>query len=409
MKIAYLHQYFNTPDMPGSTRSYEIARRLTAIGHEVEIFTSVRDRQGKSGWFTTRECGIEVHWLPVPYSNDMGFEKRVAAFLKFALRVGGRVAKSGADLIFASSTPLTIAIPAVSAAKRLRVPMVFEVRDLWPEMPIATGDLTNPVLVAAARALERYAYHNAEKVIALSPGMADGVAKAGYPRESIHVVPNSCDIELFSGPHVPIQIAAPALPDLRDRKLVVYCGTLGRLNGVSYLVDIADRIWEIDRSVHFLIVGDGAEGAAIRARGEASGAIRRNLTIQASVRKRDVPAILGAASLSLSLFVDIPQMHINSANKFFDTLAAGRPIGVNYGGWQAEMIKQHGLGLQIPPHDASIAAQKISNFLSDAKLVKTCSEKALKTAREDFDRDKLTAELETALVTAHAEYVGRRR
>lgn len=409
MKIAYLHQYFNTPDMSGSTRSYEIARRLAAAGHEVEIFTAVRNPQGRRKWFTTREGNFTVHWLPVPYSNHMGFRRRVTAFLQFALHVDKRVAISGADLVFASSTPLTIAIPAVRAAKALRVPMVFEVRDLWPEMPIAIGDLANPLLIGAARELERYAYRNAERIIALSPGMADGVVRAGYPRDRIHVIPNSCDVDMFTGPHPPVHSVVPGLPGLQDRKLVVYCGTLGRLNGVSYLVDIADSAWQIDKSIHFLIVGSGAQEEAIRTRAKMSGALQRNLTVHSSVRKRDVPAILGSASLSLSLFVDIPQMQINSANKFFDTLAAGRPIGINYGGWQADLIERRGLGLRIPPHNAPVAARAISSFLSNAQLIRASGRNALQTAIENFDRDKLTTEFETALIMAYAGHAERGR
>ena len=84
MKILYLHQYFNTPDMPGGTRSYEMARRLVAMGHEVNMITSCRDFGVRKQRFETIEAGIKVHWLPVPYSNRMGFIDRVLAFLKFA-------------------------------------------------------------------------------------------------------------------------------------------------------------------------------------------------------------------------------------------------------------------------------------------------------------------------------------
>ena len=152
MKIIYLHQYFNTPQMSGGTRSYEMARRFVAAGHEVHMITSHREESDDfSEWLEEIIDGIHVHWLSVPYSNNMGFKARVLAFLKFAVASGVKARKVGGDVIFATSTPLTIALPAIYAAKRLKKPMVFEVRDLWPELPIEVSALKNPFLKICAR------------------------------------------------------------------------------------------------------------------------------------------------------------------------------------------------------------------------------------------------------------------
>ena len=98
----------------------------------------------RKGWFTTHESGMRVHWLPVRYSNHMTYLARMLAFFKFAIRAAGRARQIRGDVVFATSTPLTIAIPAVYAARRCGIPMVFEVRDLWPELPIAVGALRIP-------------------------------------------------------------------------------------------------------------------------------------------------------------------------------------------------------------------------------------------------------------------------
>src|SRR5690625_3260213 len=155
MKIIYLHQYFNTPEMSGGTRSYEMARRLVTAGHEVHMITSWRDPdRADENWFETVEAGVNVHWLPVPYSNHMSYGERIKAFSRFAHQAGTKAKELQGDVIFATSTPLTIAIPAISASKKHKVPMVFEVRDLWPELPIAIGALNNPILKWAAKRLE---------------------------------------------------------------------------------------------------------------------------------------------------------------------------------------------------------------------------------------------------------------
>ena len=154
MRITYLHQYFNTSSMPGGTRSYEMARRLVAMGHEVNIITSWRTPDNRKDWFVTNESGAQVHWLPVNYSNHMSYNERIKSFIKFAWFAARKAASLPTDVVFATSTPLTIALPGAYAARRLQVPMVFEVRDLWPELPIAIGALKNPVMRWMATARE---------------------------------------------------------------------------------------------------------------------------------------------------------------------------------------------------------------------------------------------------------------
>jgi len=227
MRITYLHQYFNIPAMPGGTRSYKMARRLVAMGHEVNMVTSWREADGRKGWFVTDEPGIKVHWLPVQYSNRMGFGERIRAFFQFALRSAQRAAALDAEIVFATSTPLTIALPAVYAARRRKVPMVFEVRDLWPEMPIAMGALKSPLQIRAARALETWAYRHAVAVVALSPGMKQGVVDTGYPAGQVAVLPNSSDNQKFAFDAEAAQRFRDARPWLGDKPLLIYAGTPG--------------------------------------------------------------------------------------------------------------------------------------------------------------------------------------
>jgi UDP-N-acetylglucosamine:LPS N-acetylglucosamine transferase len=158
MKVIYLHQYFNTPKMSGGTRSYEMARRLVAAGHEVHMVTTWRTETAHDDWFHTTESGIQVHWLPVSYSNSKTYTQRIRAVLSFAIQACRKAVDLKGDLIFATSTPLTIAIPGIYASWRNRLPMVFEVRDLWPELPIAVGALRSPVLKWLARKFERFTY-----------------------------------------------------------------------------------------------------------------------------------------------------------------------------------------------------------------------------------------------------------
>jgi glycosyltransferase involved in cell wall biosynthesis len=406
MKIVYLHQYFVTPAMSGGTRSYEFARRLVAAGHEVHVITSTRQMTARGpAWTTTLEDGIHVHWTPVPYGNAFGFVKRMRAFIVFAWRAAMRAVQVGGDVVFATSTPLTIALPAIIARRLLRAPMVFEVRDLWPEVPIAMGEIRSRPLILVARALERIAYRNSARVIALSPGMATGVARQGYPKHRIEVVPNACDISLF-------QSSDSALdPDFLPPgagPLVLYAGTFGRVNGVGYLVDVAAAMKQSDPSIRFLLVGEGREDAQVRASAAANGTLDTNLWIRPSIPKSRMPALMRSATIACSVVIDVQALWNNSANKVFDALAAGRPVFINHGGWQKDLLEEHGAGFAVPPADPSVAAGMIKDFLSNADRVNAAGAAALRLATTQFSRDALSERFRRTLEAAVAESVSVR-
>jgi len=401
MKLLYLHQYFKTPDMAGGTRSYEFARRLVNQGHEVHMITSWTDATDRQGWFEENVDGIHVHWLPVPYSNHMGFQARLKAFIAFATKSGARARAIGGDLVFATSTPLTIAFPGVRTARALNVPMVFEVRDLWPEMPIANGTIRHPVLKKLAWRLERYAYNNAAHVVALSPGMRDGVAKV-RPDVHVSVIPNSCDLELFDGSHSKADDFLDQRPELRGAPIVSYAGTFGAVNAVDYLPRIAAASAARGSDIRYVAIGDGAKRKMIEDEGRRLGVLGNNFFIYPQIAKRDVPSLMQATSLPLSLFANIKEMQANSANKFFDALASGNAVGINYGGWQADLIRSRGLGLVLPPEDSEAAAEAIIGFLADTDHVAAAGRRARDAGTELFSRDVLATQLERVLLNAIA-------
>lgn len=394
MKVTYLHQYFNTPEMSGGTRSYELARRMVSAGHEVHMITSNRtDVVSDSGWNITSEAGITVHWYPVPYSNRMGYLKRVMAFIRFAMAAKNKALELDTDVIFATSTPLTIAVPAVPASRKKKVPLVFEVRDLWPEMPIALGVLKNPLLVFAAKKLERWAYFNSKAVIALSPGMKEGVIKTGYNSSCVAVIPNSSDNDEFAYSKDAELNFRQQRSWLGDSPLLVYTGTFGKLNGIGYLVDLAVELKKINSRIKVLLVGDGQDRESVLARAEEFGVLGYNLFAEQRIPKKDVPALLSTATFSSSLFIDLPEMQSNSANKFFDSLASGTPVVINYGGWMHDLVRKHQCGLALWQKPLSEVAQILEEKSNDPLWLKVTGAAARTLAEDEFDRNKLAQQV----------------
>jgi glycosyltransferase involved in cell wall biosynthesis len=406
MRIVYLHQYFSTPAMAGGARSYQMARRLVALGHDVYMITS--DQQaaaGTSQWRESEEAGIHVYWAPVPYDNTMSYPERIRAFFSFAWRAARKAAELRGDVVFATSTPLTIALPAVYAARRAQCPMVFEVRDLWPAVPIAIGALRHPLLKAGARWLERFAYRNAAEVVALAPGMADAIVATGYPAERVTVIPNGCDLDVFAGEGGRELRARYAW--LHDRPLLVFAGTFGLVNGMDYLARLAAAIAKIDSDVRVVGIGTGREFDATRALAVQLGVLDKSLFLLGQRPKGEVAAWLQAADMTLALFTG-PEIVWRDAvqNKFFDSLAAGKPVANNFAGWQAKVAVEAGAGLILSNTDYGGAAQAVVRALRDRAWLDAASHAASHLARTRFDRDLLAGDLAAVLERAVS---GRRR
>lgn len=397
MKILYLHQYFNTPKMAGGTRSYEFAKRLVQKGHEVHIITSWCKETNQQSWFTTIEDGIHVHWYPNAYSNRMTFKQRLMAFFKFSFVAAIKAASIKTDIVFATSTPLTIAIPAIYAARRQKIPMVFEVRDLWPEVPIAMEILKKPIHKFFAKKLERWAYQNSKAIIALSPGMKSGIVTTGYPLEKVAVIPNSSDNDLFVIQEDEIANYRRNISWLKENPLLIYTGTFGFVNDVGYIVPIAKELVKLNANIKILLVGDGIEYEKIKLLAIEHGVFEKNLFLQKQIPKKEIPILLGAATLACSFARDIPAIQANSANKFFDALAASKPILINYGGWQKNIIEKNNCGLVIWKDSPTEAAVKIVEFVGNVKRVEIASNSAKYLALHQFSRDILAEQFEQVL------------
>lgn len=406
MNILYLHQHFALPQGTKGIRSYEFSRLLFARGHQITMICGDyessgmnQDQKGMISTITLPE--MKVLRLNVQYGQKMSYPRRVAAFIWFALLSSLIAARQGrAEVILATSTPLTIGIPALAAGLLRRKPFVFEVRDLWPEVPIAVGILRNRWLIRAARWLEKLIYRRATHIIALSPGMKEGIVKTGISPEKITVIPNSCDNELFDVPPEAGSAFRSAHPFLKDRPIVLYAGAVGFINNLSYLLQIAEHLLKRGDNALFLIVGGGSEASKLEVEARARGLWENNLWVLGQIPHAQIPAVFSVAAISTSFFLNHETMWVNSANKFFDSLAAGRPIAINYGGWQAELLRETGAGVVLAPDNPSLAADQLSQSLHDPNWLKSASAAAKKLAVERFARDKLSLLLEQTLQQA---------
>jgi glycosyltransferase involved in cell wall biosynthesis len=329
----------------------------------------------------------------------MGYRRRLAAFGQFAMLAAKRSVRVDPDLVFATSPPLTVALPAIYAARRLHVPMVFEARDLWPEMAIAMGALRRQASRRAAWWLERQAYEHSAGIVALSRAIAHSI-QSRFPHIPVTVVPNGCDLELFAEADLAGHRLRTTNPWLGDNPLILYAGTLGPANGLDYVVRMAATLLTIQPNVRIALVGRGREEASLRQLAGELGVIGRNLDFFDHVPKEDVVGLFGACDLAMATVVDHPSLQMDSSNKIFDAFAAGRPAAINHEGELAERLRTTGAGLVLPPTDPVKAASIVADFLDDAPRVAEARVAAARLAREDFNRNLLFERFEDALLRA---------
>jgi glycosyltransferase involved in cell wall biosynthesis len=352
----------------GGTRSYEFARRFVAAGHSVRMVTAGSGRRTVDG---IEVVGVRGAYSDYVSATAVSYPRRMAAFARFA--AGATLAALRGprpDVVYATSPPLTMALPGLAAALRWRVPLVFEVRDLWPEAPIQMGALRNPLLRRVARALERFVYQRARRLIGLSPGIRAGMVAAGAPAERVALVPNAADLDLF----------APAPPP--DRFRVSYFGTMGEANDLGAAIEAARLVDDVE----FVLMGDG------KRRAELERAAPANVTFAGpGATKEEVARLAARSSACLTRFKDVPVLATNSPNKLFDTFAAGRPAIVNMDGWMRELVERNESGLYVRAGDARDLAEKIAWLRDHPEEGARLGRNARALAEREFGRDELAA------------------
>lgn len=407
MRILYIHQYFRTRDGAGSTRSYEFARLLQQKGYNITFVTTDVNMKGltpyaDSGWFHKyRIDSLEVIAVKLSYSNYMSYPRRIWSFFLFMLFACLYVVKNGKkfDLIYATSTPLTVAIPALLGKFLRRRRYVFEVRDLWPEAPVQMGAIKKKWLIRALYALENMAYTHADHIIALSPGIREGILSKGIPDNKVAMIPNSCDIELFENGKDDAQIEHYRQKyGLAGKFVVLHAGTIGRANGLKYVIDAAEQLkMRGAEDIVFLLVGDGGDKPNLEE--EICRLKLTNVILTGQIPKKHIPIVYALSDLTITTFLPLPILATNSPNKFFDSLAAGRPVIVNSLGWTKELVENEQAGFYVDANDPSQLAELLIKQRHHKPLLKQMGENARELAKKLFDRKKLVEDLDQILAS----------
>lgn len=382
MKILLLHQHFNTPQQGGPLRSYYLGKALTSKGIEVVVITAWKGSYKK---IETIE-GMEVHFLPIAYDNAFGFYKRVSAFIRFivsSVRTAARIDR--VSLVYAMSVPLTIGLAAIRISKNKKIPFYFEVGDLWPDAPIALGFIRNPILKSALLNLEKLIYNKASLVVALSPPIQQAIQKKA-PGKEVVVVPNFSDTEFYK--------PGPKRPDILKRLnlqshfVVSYIGAVGFANGLDYFIECARVSQRASLDIRFLLCGDGAFLNSLK--GITQRLSLSNLQFVPFQNRDGVNDLMSVTDAAFISYRPFKILETGSPNKYFDGLAAGKLIIVNFRGWISDEIEHVQCGITLDSNQPSDFIMKIKPFLENETLLNEYQVRARKLAETKYSRQILS-------------------
>lgn len=393
MKILYFHQHFSTPKGSAGIRSYAMAQSLIRNGHQVTMVcgsfgagqTGLTQPFSK-GMRRGMVDGIDIIEFELPYSNALSFLKRILIFLSFAFKSIKVALTEKYDVVFATTTPLTAGIPGIFAKWFRRKPFVFEVRDLWPELPKAMGVIKNPIVLWMMSVLEWTSYHSADRLVGLSPGIVDGIIKRGIAPEKVASIPNGCDLDIFASEHQAWRPEGVQPTDL----MAIFTGTHGLANGLNAVLDAAVELKKRQRTdIKLVLVGDGMQKKALLER--AAELQLDNVIFHDPVNKAKLAGLMASADIGLQILANVPAFYYGtSPNKFFDYISAGLPVLNNYPGWLAELITKEQCGFAVPPENPQAFADALEQAANQREQLIEMGGNGQQVAREQFNRSILS-------------------
>ncbi|MBF4454317.1 glycosyltransferase family 4 protein [Acinetobacter sp. SK-43] len=393
MKILYFHQHFSTPKGSAGIRSYAMAQSLIRNGHQVTMVcgsfgagqTGLTQPFNK-GMRRGMVDGIDIIEFELPYSNALSFLKRILIFFSFAFKSIKVALTEQYDVVFATTTPLTAGIPGIFAKWFRRKPFVFEVRDLWPELPKAMGVIKNPIVLWMMSVLEWTSYHSADRLVGLSPGIVDGIIKRGIAPEKVASIPNGCDLDIFASEHQAWRPEGVKPTDL----MAIFTGTHGLANGLNAVLDAAVELKKRQRTdIKLVLVGDGMQKKALLER--AIELQLDNVIFHDPVNKTKLAGLMASADIGLQILANVPAFYYGtSPNKFFDYISAGLPVLNNYPGWLAELITKEQCGFAVPPENPQAFADALEQAANQRERLIEMGRNGQQVAREQFNRSILS-------------------
>lgn len=372
-RLQIITQWFE-PEPAFKGRSF--AREMAKRGFDVEVITGFPNYPtGKiyPGYKMKLLCrevvdGVKLVRLPLYPSHDSSAVCRILNYVTFALSVVvyGVFGMRKADVMYVYHPPLTVGLSAILIRALRRIPIVYDVQDLWPDTLAATGMLRNQPALKIVGVVCRIVYRFVDEIAVLSEGFKDTLVARGVPDSKVTVIRNwAIEASLRAS-----DADAPFVTDDSGSFNVVYAGNLGKAQGLEAVVDAAEILQHSTPRVRLLFVGDGLE--RVRLQLLVKHKHLNNVLFFDPVPATEIGSWLSSADALLVHLVDDPLFKITIPSKTQAYLFIGRPVVMAVGGEAANLIREAGAGVVAAPGNAESIARAISSLANagPAELVK---------------------------------------
>ena len=397
MHILFLSDNFPPEVNAPATRTFEHARAWTRAGERVTVITGApnfpagRVFDGYRNRLFQRETveGVEVRRVWSFISANEGVLARTldyASYMASATLAAPFV--RGVDVVAATSPQLFTACAGFLAARTLRKPFIFELRDLWPESIRAVGAMRDGRLLRGLERLELFLYRQAAAIVSVTESFRHNLIARGVAGEKIHVVTNGADLGRFAPRARDAALAAEL--GLKGAFVVGYVGTHGMAHGLSTLLAAAERLGRTPATAHvrFLFLGDGAEKAALVAAARAAGL--SNVIFLDTVGRDQVARYWSLLDASIVHLKRTPLFETVIPSKLFECMAMGLPVLHGVRGESADIVEREGIGLTFEPEDPEALCRAIVRLMADQDLRRTLAGRGPQAAQR-YDRQALAA------------------
>ena len=363
--VAYFTHQFPPEVGAGASRVAEFALRWQASGASVTIVTGMPNRpegrvhKGYRGRLVLEESwrGIRVlrSWLFA--TPRAGFVPTVLNNVSFAATIALHAALRGNrfDVVIASSPPFFVHLAGDFVSRVRGIPLVLELRDLWPDYMVDMGVLRNRAGTRALFACERYLLGRAARVVVVTSSFRRRVIEKGVDAELTDLIPNGVDTTQYFRQREAVPIAA--LERRGEEFLVGYLGNFGAGQGLESVIDAAARLASTDPQVRFVLAGDGTH----KSRVVAMVRERRvtNLTIHSTLPRDETRAFYNACDACLVPLAPIPIFQDTIPSKIFEIMACECPVIASLDGEGARIVRESGGGVLARPGDSQGIADAI--------------------------------------------------
>ena len=368
-RILLLTQWF---DPEPTFKGIVFARELVRQGFEVEVVTGFPNYPGGKVYpgyrikLLQREVidGVQITRVPLYPNHEQSAIKRVLNYLSFAassLLYGLFVAKR-ADVIYAYHPPLTVGITASLIRLFRRIPVVYDIQDMWPDTLRATGMINNPRALNAVESVCQWVYRRVDHLVVLSPGFKRLLTQRGVPERKVEVIYNWADEAALAAPQGQLPASFPGPEHFR----IVFAGNMGKAQALDSVLDAAVLLQKRSSRVCFVMLGGGVEAERLKQR--AAQQQLRNVVFLPPVPMAEVGTLLSAADALLVHLRKDPLFEITIPSKTQAYMAVGKPLLMAVNGDAADLMLQSGGGVLAESESVDglvAAAESLSELAPD--------------------------------------------